>query len=307
MSLRKDTMIVVTGATGNTGKVVAETLLAAGEKIRVIGRSADKLQQFVAKGAEAFTGSVLDADAMTRAFTGATAVYALIPIDFKVPKVREYQTAVGESLATALERAGVKHAVALSSYGAQLPEGAGPVSGLHHFELRLNRVAGLNILHLRAAYFMENFLMTVQVYKTMGFFSGLLKGDVSLPMIATRDIGTRAAAELRSLSFTGQQTQELLGPRDLTMNDAARIFGTAIGKPGLGYMQAPAMMAKPALLQAGLSSDAADNLIEMSKAISEKRLVQLETRNAKNTTPTTFESFAAEVLVPAFKGQSASA
>jgi uncharacterized protein YbjT (DUF2867 family) len=300
-------MIVITGATGNTGKVVAEQLLAAGEKIRVIGRSADKLQQFVAKGAEAFAGNATDTDAMTRAFTGATAVYALIPPDLKTPDLRAYDAAVSESYATALERAGVKHAVVLSSYGAQLAEGAGPVSGLHHFEQRLNRVPGLNLLHLRPGYFMENFLMTVNIYKTMGFFSSLPKGDVAMPMIATRDIGVRAAAELRALNFTGSQIQELLGPRDLTLDEAARIFGAAIGKPGLGYMQAPGMMAKPALLQAGLSADMADNFIEMSKAISEKRMVSLETRNAKNTTPTTFETFTAEVLVPMFKGQSASA
>jgi uncharacterized protein YbjT (DUF2867 family) len=300
-------MIVITGATGNTGKPTAHELLTGGEKVRVIGRSAEKLQQFVDKGAEAFVGSVLDADAMTRAFTGATAVYAMIPVDLKVPKLRDYQTAVGESYSTALERAGVKYAVSLSSYGAQNAEGAGPISGLHHFEQRLNRVPGLNVLHLRPAYFMENFLMTVHVYKTMGFFSGLIKGDVPVPMIATRDIGVRAAAELRSRSFAGQKTQELLGPRNFTMDEAARIFGEAIGKPGLGYMQAPAMMAKPALLQAGLSADTADNFLEMAKAINEGRVVSLETRNASSTTPTTFESFAAAILVPAFKGQSETA
>ncbi|HUK30367.1 MAG TPA: NAD(P)H-binding protein [Candidatus Acidoferrum sp.] len=300
-------MIAVTGATGHTGKLIAETLLGAGEKVRVIGRSAEKLQPFVAKGADPFVASVQDTDGMTRAFTGATAAYVLIPLDMKSPNVRAEQAAISDSLATALERAGVKYAVSLSSVGAQLAEGAGPVSGLHHYELRLNRVPGLNVLHLRAAYFMENFLMAVHVYRTMGFYGGLVKGDVSLPMIATRDIGARAAEELHALSFTGQQTQELLGPRDLTMEESARIFGAAIGKPGLGYMQAPAMMAKPALLQAGLSSDGASNFIEMSKAISEKRLVPLETRNAKNTTPTTFETFSAEVLVPAYKGQPASA
>jgi uncharacterized protein YbjT (DUF2867 family) len=300
-------MIVITGATGNTGKPTANELLLVGEKVRVVGRSADKLEQFVAKGAEAFVGSVLDADAMTRAFTGATAVYAMIPVDMKTSNLGEYQAAVAESYATALERSGVKHVVFLSSYGAQNAEGAGPISGLHHVEQRLNRVPGLNVLHLRAGFFMENFFMTVHVYKTMGFFSGLIKGDVPVPMIATQDIGRFAAGELRSPSFTEQQTQELLGPRNLTMEDAAKIFGAAIDKPGLGYTQAPAMMAKPAMVQAGLSSDMVDNYIEMSKAINEGRVVPLEKRTAANTTPTTFESFVAAVLVPAFKGQSESA
>lgn len=298
-------MIAVTGATGHTGKVVAEKLLAAGEKVRVIGRNAEKLQPFVAKGAEAFVGSVLDTDAMTRAFRDVDAAYVMIPPDPKQPKMRAYMADVTESLADALEKALVKYAVSLSSVGAQLAEGAGPVSGLHEFEARLNRTIGLNVLHLRAGSFMENSLLCVQVYKTMGFFAALVRGDLPVPQIATRDIGARAAAELRARKFSGQNVKELLGPRDLTMNDAARIFGAAIGKPGLGYTQAPAMMAKPALMQAGLSADTADQTIEMSKAVNEGRMVPLEKRDASNTTPTTFESFTAEVLVPAYKGQSA--
>ncbi len=295
-------MIAVIGATGHTGKVVAETLLAAGEKVRVIGRAADKLQPFVAKGAEAFVGSVLDTDAMTRAFTGADAVYAMIPPDVKQVKMRAYMGLVSESLANALEKAGVKHAVSLSSVGAQLAEGAGPVSGLHEFEQRLNRVIGLNVLHLRAAYFMENALMCVQVYKTMGFFAALVKGDLPIAQIATRDIAARAAAALRARDFSGQQVKELLGQRDISLNETAKIFGAAIGKPGLGYTQAPGMMAKPALMQAGLSADTAEQMIEMSKAINEGRMVPLEKRSEGNTTVTTFEAFTAEVLVPAYKG-----
>lgn len=300
-------MIVVTGATGHTGKVVAETLLAAGEKVRAIGRSAEKLQPFTAKGAEPFVGSVLDIDAMTRAFTGASAVYVMVPPDITQSNVPAYTASVSEALVTALTRAQVTHAVALSSIGAQLAEGAGPVSCLHHHELRLKSVSGLNLLILRPAYFMENVLMSVGIYKSMGFFAALMRGDLLIPMIATRDIGIRAAAALRARDFTGQETQELHGQRDLSLDECARIFGTAIGKPGLGYMQAPAMMAKPALLQAGLSANMADLMVEMANAFNEHRLVGLEPRNAQNTTPTPFETFTAEVLVPAYKSQSASA
>ena len=299
-------MIAVIGATGHTGKVVAETLLAAGEKVRVIGRTADKLQPFVAKGAEAFVGNVLDTDAMTRAFASADAAYVMIPPDVKQPKMRAYMADVTESLANALEKAGVKHAVLLSSVGAQLAEGAGPVSGLHDFEQRLNRAIGLNVLHLRPGYFMENSLMCVQVYKTMGFYAALLMGDLPVAQIATRDIGARAAAALRARDFGGQNHKELLGQRDISLIETAHIFGAAIGKPGLSYTQAPAMMAKPALMQAGLSADTAEQMIEMSHAINGGRMVPLEKRDESNTTPTTFESFTAEVLVPAYNGKSAS-
>lgn len=300
-------MIVITGATGNTGKPTAEVLLAAGEKIRVIGRSADKLQPFVAKGAEAFVGEAQDAEAMTRAFSGASIVYALIPINAKAPDMHTYETAVAESYATALERAKVTHIVNLSSVGAQLAEGAGPVSELHHVEQRLNRIPGLNILHLRPTYFFENIISAVMAYRSMGFFAGLLKGDLPFPMIAAADVGARAAQMLRARDFTGHQTQELLGQRDLKMDEAARIFGEAIGKPGLTYTQAPVMMAKPAMMQSGMSNNVADKIIEMCKAINDGVMVPLEPRSAKNTTPTTFETFAAQVLAPIFKGQAASA
>ena len=72
-------MYVVTGATGNTGRVVANRLLDQGKKVRVIGRSAERLQSFVARGAEAFVADLNDQAALTKAFTGAEGVYAMIP------------------------------------------------------------------------------------------------------------------------------------------------------------------------------------------------------------------------------------
>jgi uncharacterized protein YbjT (DUF2867 family) len=165
----------------------------------------------------------------------------------------------------------------------------------------------VNLLFLRPGSFMENILGSVGIYKNMGFFAGLVKDSVKQPMVAARDIGQRAAAELRSLNFSGHQIKELHGQRDLTMNEVASIFGAAIGQPDLKYMQAPAMMAKPAMMSAGMSSDMVDQIIELSSAISHGKLVMHEPRNAENTTPTTFETFTNEVLVPAYKGKSASA
>jgi uncharacterized protein YbjT (DUF2867 family) len=300
-------MIAIIGATGNTGKTAAETLLAAGEKVRVIGRTAEKLQSLVAKGAEPFVGNVIDADAMTKALHGADSAYIMIPPDVKQKDLRAYDTVVIESLYTAIDNSGLRHAVVLSSIGAEMAEGNGPIAGLHEMEESFKRMHDVNFLFLRPAYFMENHLAAIAVYKSMGIFAGLIKDSVKFPMIATRDIGQRAAAELRAKNFSGHQVKELHGQRDLNMNECATIFGTAVGKPGLGYMHAPAMMAKPAMIQSGMSADTVDKLIEMCKAISEGRIKMLEPRNADNTTPTSFETFTEEVLVPAYKGKSASA
>lgn len=300
-------MYVITGATGNTGKIVADTLLAKGQKVRVIGRSAEKLQPFVSQGAEAFVGSVEDAAAMTRAFTGARAVYAMIPPDMASKDFRAAQDRISDALAAALETAGVTHAVTLSSVGADKPARTGPVVGLHNLEEKLNRIANLNVLHLRAGYFMENLLAQIGVIRSMGMTAGPLKGDLPVAIIATRDIGAAAATALEKLDFSGKQTRELLGQRDVSMRECAEIIGKAIGKPALSYTHAPAMMLKPALMQMGMSANMVDLLLEMSDALNSGHMAALEKRSAANTTPTGIETFVAEVFVPVYQGRAAGA
>src|SRR5690348_6388578 len=107
-------MYVVTGATGNTGRVIANRLLDAGKKVRVIGRSADRLHPFVERGAEAFVAELSDRAALQKAFTGAEAVYAMIPPNATSQDYRAEQRRVTDALAGAVQSAGVKHVVALS-------------------------------------------------------------------------------------------------------------------------------------------------------------------------------------------------
>ena len=293
-------MIVVTGATGHTGSVVAEKLLAAGEKVRVVGRSADKLQGLADKGAEAFTGDVTDAAAMTRAFTGADAVYAMIPPSMAEKDFYAYQARIAESLATAIERAGVKHVVMLSSIGADKSEKCGPVTGLHRFEGRLNRVSGANILHLRPGYFMENLLQFIGLIKAMGMMAGTLRGDLPIGMVATRDICAVAAEALLKRDFSGQQTHELLGPREVTISEAAAVIGRAIGK-SLSYSKMPEMVVKPAMLRMGMSDDVARLLLEMMEAMNSGWMAPQEARSPANTTRTTIEVWVEEVFLPAYR------
>lgn len=300
-------MYVVIGATGNTGSVVAEKLLANGEKVRVIGRDPKRLERFTQKGAEAFAADVTDAAALTKAFSGAKAVYAMSPPNITSTDVRANQERVKDALATALEKNGVKHAVVLSSFGADKPDKTGPVVGLHNLEEKLNGIAGLNALYLRAGYFMENTLPQVSVIKSFGMMAGPVRADLPLPMIATRDIGAVAAEALLKLDFEGKRSRELLGARDVTYAEAARVIGDAIGKPGLSYTQMPAAQLKPALTQMGMSSNMADLLLEMADALNSGYMRALEPRSPQNTTPTTFETFVAEDFVPRFQGKAARA
>lgn len=300
-------MFVVTGATGNTGRVIANRLLDAGKKVRVISRSAEHLKPFVARGAEPFTADVIDQAGLTRAFSGAEAVYAMIPPNQTSQDFRAEQRRVTEAIAGALQSAGVKHAVALSSIGADKPSGTGPVAGLHEFENRLSQITGLNIVFLRAGYFMENTLGQAKAIRAMGKMAGPLNGDLKLPFIATQDIGSVAADLLLKQDFSGKQTRELLGQRDLSYNEVAAIIGKAIEKPDLQYAQFPAEKIKPVFIQLGMSANIADLVLELGAALNSGHARALEPRTAKNTTPTSFETFVKEQFLPLYKGQASAA
>ncbi len=285
-------MYAITGATGNTGKRIAEALLAKGERARVIGRSAERLQPLVDRGAEPFVASLDDVGAMTRALRGARAAYLMIPPSYGEPDFRGYQNRVGQALAAALSAAGISHVVNLSSVGAHLATGVGPINGLHDQEERLNRLAGVNVLHLRPASFMENVFFNINLIKQAGINGTPLRADLAIPMIATQDIAAVATRRLLALDFSGKTTQELLGPRDMSMTEATRILGQAIGKPDLPYVQFPYEEAEKAMIGMGLSPNVARAFIEMYRAFNDGILHPTEPRSAANTTPTSFEEFA---------------
>lgn len=300
-------MYVITGATGNTGRVVAEQLLAAGKKVRGVGRSTEKLQALVAQGGEPFVADTADAASLTRAFAGCEGAYLMIPPNPSSADPLAYRTQVSDSLVAALAKTKVKHAVTLSSIGADKTEGTGPVAGLHELEEKLNRVAGLSILHLRAGYFMENTLAQAGIIQAIGTTAGPLRPDLKVPMIATHDIGVAAANALLRADFTGHQARELLGQRDLTMTEVAVIMGKAIGKVDLRYVQLPDAQVLESLIQIGMSEPVAQLLLEMARAMNVGHMRGLEPRTAANTTATSFESFVSKEWLAAYRARTKAA
>lgn len=300
-------MIVITGATGNTGSAATEALLAKGEIVRVIGRDATKLERFTGNGAEAFVGNAESEADMTRAFADATAVYFVIPQALHRNDFRAYQERITDAYAASVAKSGVKYAVVLSSIGAQHADGVGPIVGLHNLEEKLNRVAALNVLHLRPASFMENLLMSINGIRAMNVLPGAFPSDTPIPLIATKDIGAYAAERLAQRDFSAHVVQELLGPREYTMRETASLIGKAIGKPNLAYVQMPMMLIEAALEQMGLPKSSAALLVEMWKGANEGKLHPLESRNKRNTTTTTLESFASDVFAPNFQARAAQA
>src|ERR1700732_1786801 len=300
-------MYVGVGATGHTGSIIASSLLLKGERVRVVGRDAARLERFVRKGAEAFTANVSDAAALSKAFSGARAAYLMLPPSMTSPDYRADQERESDAIAQAVKETGLHYAVHLSSFGADVPEGTGPIAGLHSSEQKLNAIGGLNVLHVRAGYFMENNLLAIGMIQGMGIFGHALLPDLKLPMAATRDVGDYAARRLLHLHFSGKQTRELLGERDLSMTEATAVIARGIGKPDLRYVQFPYDQVQQVLEQMGIPPKKAAVYIEMFKAINAGVLAAQEARSRENTTPTSFEKFVQEVFVPAYHGKAVTA
>jgi uncharacterized protein YbjT (DUF2867 family) len=285
-------MYAIIGATGNIGSKTTEILLSRGEKVRVIGRDAAKLRQFVNKGAEAAVGNVKVTAFLEEAFAGVDAVFAMIPPNYIATDFRGYQNEIGTSIAKAITRAGVKHVVNLSSQGSELTAGTGPILGLHDQEERLNRLPGVNVLHLRCAYFMENLLMNIPLINEKGFAGSAVRGDRKFAMIATKDIASRAAEHLVKRDFAGTVVKDLLGQRDLSLDEAIGVIGRRIDWPDLKYVQFPYDDAAKGMIAMGLSPDFSRLIVEMSKAINDGLFGVNRPRTVENTTPTSIEEFA---------------
>lgn len=230
-------MIVIVGATGKTGSVAASELLSAGQRVRVVGRSAERLAPLVAAGAEAHVGDVTDPAAADAALAGASAAYLVVPPNPEVDDFAAYQRVVVGSLAAAVEARRPPHVVLLSSLGAQHAAGTGPIVALHGLEERLRAISGVAVLALRAGFFYENFLMNVPMIKSMGANGAPSPAESPWAIIAAADIGRYAARRLRARDFAGFSAVNLVGPRPVSMSETTRVLGRAIGKPELPYVQ----------------------------------------------------------------------
>ena len=292
---READVIAVMGASGNTGRRISEQLLLEGEQIRVLGRAAGRLAGFESRGAEVLAGYAADAAYLTRAFHGAEAVYTLLPPDPQSRDLRQKWDQEGAAIAKAIRDSGVRYVVFLSSVGADLPEGTGPIAGLCAQEERLRRLPEVNVLILRPASFFENFYAILGLVKHQGINGGAVAPDLRIPMIATRDIADVAATALQARDWSGVVVRELLGARDLTFAEATRILGVQIGKPDLPYVQFPYADFAASLVQMGVSENVAGLYAEMARAFNERRLDSREGRRPDNTTPTRFEDFAEDL------------
>lgn len=290
---------VIIGATGNTGKPITLGLLEKGQKVRIISRSFAKAKALVnsaspntSQNAEIFEGDSSDSELLIKAFAGADAVYAMVPFNPIAPDYFAFQMTHVNAMEKAFTATGVKYAVTLSSVGAHLKSGAGVVQGLQKMEELLNAIPGLNVMHLRATYFMENTLGQIGAIKTMGAMGSPVKADLDFPIVASKDIAAMALRFLLNPDFSGKNINYVLGPRDVTYNEIASVIGNAIGKPDLKYYSVTYEEGAKAMIQMGMGESVVSRMMEFIKAMNDGKVMEDTKRSPSNTTPTTLEEFA---------------
>jgi uncharacterized protein YbjT (DUF2867 family) len=290
--------VAVTTPTGHVGSAVADFLLERGGDISVklLGRRPNMLEGFIQRGAELAVGSQDDADYLLRSTLDVDALFWVTPPGFGSDNVRAFQNRLGHAAAYAIRTNRIPRVVNLSSMGAQLDSGVGPINGLHDVEELLNEAAG-NITHLRPGFFFENLLMQRDSIKHTGTFSLPLSGSRRFPMIATRDIARVAADRLADRNWSGHNVRELHGPADLSFDEAAEILSQALGRK-IEFVQCDPQQQRQAIVNSGMSENVADLMIEMYEAGESGRLQSVQPRSAQTTTPTTLSQFARAVMLP---------
>jgi uncharacterized protein YbjT (DUF2867 family) len=267
-------MFVVAGVSGNTGKVVADSLIAQGKAVRAVVRDAKKGEPWKARGAEVAVAELDDAQPLSKALAGAEGAYLLLPPRFESTQVRADNARRAKAIAAAVEASGVKHVVFLSSIGAQHADGTGPIATVHDAEATFGQVRA-DVTFLRAAYFMENWGASLYAL-AQGVLPTFLLADRAIPMVATIDIGTTAAALLVE-GGRGKRVVELGGPREYSPRDVAAALARIVGKP-ISVQQAPEEAMPAALAGAGLNAEWARLYQEMTHGVNTGRVTWEEGR-----------------------------
>jgi uncharacterized protein YbjT (DUF2867 family) len=287
--------ITLSGSLGNTGKPLTQILVAAGHEVTVISSNADKKAEIEALGAKAAIGSVSDAGFLTRAFEGADAVYAMTPPNMGGSNILANMKLAGEAYATAFKNAGVKRVVMLSSVGAHLSSGNGPIAGVHVIEQIYSQLEGVSVTYLRAGYFYLNFYNSIPIIKGAGIIGTNHPAATVIPLVHPRDIAAAAAEELQQPA-QGKNVRYIVS--DVRpAGDIAKVLGKAIGNESLPWVEFTDEQSLQGMIQAGLPEEIAGLYIEMGAGFRSGKLqADFEKNGSPVTGQTKLEDFAKEFV-----------
>jgi uncharacterized protein YbjT (DUF2867 family) len=290
-------MIAVMGASGNVGSKTADRLLQDGHDIRVFGRSAERLEPLRQRGAEVVVGDAIKLEDLQKLFRGAEAALVVLSDNVADPDYASNRSKMNQAIVQALADQGVGHVVMASSLGAERERGVGPVNTLHELEELLFGLEGTNVLSNRAALHMEqNLLGAIPLVQTQRMNATAFRADLRMPMIATADIAERAAWHLAGRDFSGHGVETVLGPEDLTMDEATQAIGDVLGLSDVRYIAVTPEDAKAALQGVGMSGEFASLLVEMQVTVNEGLFDEV-VRTPESTTPTRIHDFLKSAIV----------
>ena len=258
--------IIITGSLGHISQPLAQQLVQAGHAVTVISSSADRQPAIEALGATAAIGSLADPDFLAAAFTGAEAVYCMVPPNMAAPDVLAYYRQLGHSYAQAIRRAGVRRVVHLSSWGADLDEGTGFILGSHQVEGILNELPGVALTHLRPGSFYYNFYAFAGMIKHQGLIGTNYGGEDVVVLSAPADIAAAAAEELTAAATSGTSVRYLASD-ERTASEIARALGAAISQPDLQWLTFSDEQTQKALETRGIPAPVAALFVELGASI----------------------------------------
>lgn len=257
--------ITLTGSLGNISKPLAEILISAGHEVTIISSSEDRAQAIRDLGAIPAIGSIEDITFLTNAFKDADAIYTMVPPNFATNDYRKYIASSGQHIAKAIQASGVTKVVNLSSIGAHLKDGTGPIKGLHDVELLLNDLDQVVVKHLRPAYFYINLYGNIGMIKHANIIGSNHNADTDLVLVHPDEIAAVAAEELQQ-PFTSNSIRYIASD-EVKASELARVIGAAIGKAELPWVEFTNEQTFEGMVQAGLSEEVAKNYVEMGDAI----------------------------------------
>ena len=294
--------IAVTTPTGQIGSKLANILLDRKSDVTLIARHPEKVKNLTSRGAKVIAGEHSDPALVEQAVRGADALFWLTPAEMTSHDPLGTARRMAEAAASVIRQHPELHVVQLSSAGAFLPSGTGPIVGHYETEEKF-RAAGKNIVSLRPNEFMENLFFSMPTIIAQGTIYTTLQGSEKAPFIATQDIA-EVAAEFLLKPIDGHHVIDIVGPQELSLDEWARIAGQAVGRQ-IHVVTIPGDSLKAAMVQAGMSPEMAGLLVEMEEAY--PRIQGPFQGEQKRTGKVTFAQFAREVFAPAYKRAAQSA
>ncbi len=257
--------VIVTGSLGHISQPLTKELVQKGHQVTVISSNPEKQKDIEALGAAAAIGSLEDAGFLTDTFTGADAVYCMVPpnnyFDHNLDLIAYYRR-LGNNYAQAIEQSGVKRVVNLSTIGAHLDEGNGILLGAHDNENTLNELSpDVAITHLRPTSFFYNLYGYVDMIKKEGFIAANYGAEDVIPWVSPTDIAAAIAEEIET-PFAGRKVRYVASD-ERTGNETASVLGAAIGKHDLKWMLITNEQMQSGLESAGMNPRIAAGLVEL--------------------------------------------